>query len=375
MALAASSRPFPSPSPELDAGHQPGDGQEGAAPGRSSIVFASSWPTPKAPLVAPAAREGSPQSGVLTRSVVVSPTPRSLEPIEPQPSIIIAPLDAPPAAARPPPPPPPRETPPPVVVAPPTIRPVVSAVMAAVEALVPLPAGPGVELPWVQAPEPSAREGSEPSSSPTAPELPMASADTVAKRRKTLASGLRPAQPRAVPAERGSPRGAARPADTLPEVEVVPAEPPAGKAARPVAPEPVAAVSDSRIVHAGKANRKVLDALSQVKRRDVSSEPARPALESSETPADRLAAGSLQVALRMEQGGRLDDAIRYLEKSIAQSPDAPSLYNRLAIILMRERADLRRAEQLLQKAVALAPDDGVYSMNLKAVVTRRALKP
>lgn len=92
-----------------------------------------------------------------------------------------------------------------------------------------------------------------------------------------------------------------------------------------------------------------------------------------ESVADRLAAGSLQVAIRMEQGGRLDEAIRYLENSISKSPDAPSLYNRLAIILMRERADLRRAEQLLQKAVELAPGHQVYEKNLKTVLQKRAM--
>jgi type IV pilus assembly protein PilB len=131
--------------------------------------------------------------------------------------------------------------------------------------------------------------------------------------------------------------------------------------------------TDPRIINRGKVNKKVLDALKQVKRRDAPSEPSTSREEQVETVADRLAAGSLQVALRMEQNGRLEEAIRYLEKSIAQSPDAPSLYNRLAIILMRERADLRRAEQLLQKAVELAPDNRVYDTNLKAVLAKRAM--
>ena len=93
-----------------------------------------------------------------------------------------------------------------------------------------------------------------------------------------------------------------------------------------------------------------------------------------QTPLTGEIAGSLQVAIRMEQNGRLDEAIRYLENSIAKSPDAPSLYNRLAIILMRERADLRRAEQLLQKATELAPGHEVYEKNLAAVLAKRAMK-
>lgn len=133
--------------------------------------------------------------------------------------------------------------------------------------------------------------------------------------------------------------------------------------------------SDPRIIARGRGNQRVLDALKQVKRRDTATEtPAAPRADvPEESVADRLAASSLQVAIRMEQNGRLDEAIRYLENSIAKSPDAPSLYNRLAIILMRERADLRRAEQLLQKAVELAPGHEVYEKNLKSVLQKRAM--
>jgi Flp pilus assembly protein TadD len=89
--------------------------------------------------------------------------------------------------------------------------------------------------------------------------------------------------------------------------------------------------------------------------------------------ADRLESSSLQIAIRMEQGGRLDEAIRFLEQSIGKSPDAPSLYNLLAIVLRRERADLRRAGQLLQKAVDLAPENPASAQNLQMVLSKRAL--
>jgi tetratricopeptide (TPR) repeat protein len=133
--------------------------------------------------------------------------------------------------------------------------------------------------------------------------------------------------------------------------------------------------TDPRIINRGRVNQKVLDALKQVKRRDapVSDAPPRVDEAPAETVADRLAAGSLQVAIRMEQNGRLEEAIRFLENSISKSPDAPSLYNRLAIILMRERGDLRRAEQMLQKAIELAPGNEVYEKNLKVVVSKRAM--
>ncbi len=134
--------------------------------------------------------------------------------------------------------------------------------------------------------------------------------------------------------------------------------------------------TDPRIVYKGNANRKVLDALRKVKRADpgMSSPPVAQKDEPAMSVADVLAKDTLQVALRMEQGGRLDEAIRFLEKSIAQSPDAASLYNRLGIILMRERADYRRAEQLIRKATELAPDNTVYSTNLKQVIQQHAMR-
>jgi tetratricopeptide (TPR) repeat protein len=159
-----------------------------------------------------------------------------------------------------------------------------------------------------------------------------------------------------------------------------------GTSAAPRGPER----TDPRIAYTGPANRKVLDALKKVKRRDEHA-PAAPApAPAPEQPkaaapppsaplrpspeAERQAASALQIALRMEQGGRLEEAVRYLEKSIAQSPEAPALYNRLAIILMRERADLKRAEALLQKAVDLDPGNEVFAKNLKHVVSQRALR-
>lgn len=130
--------------------------------------------------------------------------------------------------------------------------------------------------------------------------------------------------------------------------------------------------TDPRIVYSGKANRKVLDALKQVKRNDGSGPSTRE--EEKQPLADVLARDSLQVALRMEQNGRMDEAIRFLERSIGQSPDAASLYNRLGIILMRERGDYRRAEQMIRKATELVPDSKVYATNLQQVLSRHAIK-
>lgn len=153
------------------------------------------------------------------------------------------------------------------------------------------------------------------------------------------------------------------------------AEPSRAVSARPPAPPlPKPERTDPRIAYSGNVNRKVLDALKKVKRADGVAAPSAPKEEAQQPIADVLARDTLQVALRMEQGGRLDEAIRFLEKSIAQSPEAASLYNRLGIILMRERADYRRAETLIRKAIELAPDNTVYSTNLQQVISQQAMR-
>lgn len=142
------------------------------------------------------------------------------------------------------------------------------------------------------------------------------------------------------------------------------------------------APTDPRIAARSLAKRSVLDALKQVPRRDATKSTmatpvAAAASQRDDAPkrrADLAAEPALQVALRMEQHGRGDDAIRFLEHAVAKSPDAASLYNRLAIILMRERADYRRAETMLQKALRLDPANRVYATNLRQVLARAALK-
>ena len=142
----------------------------------------------------------------------------------------------------------------------------------------------------------------------------------------------------------------------------------------PPPPPPKPERTDPRIAYSGQVNRKVLDALKKVKRVDNPSPASAPKEEAAQPLADVLARDTLQVALRMEQGGRLDEAIRFLEKSISQSPEAASLYNRLGIILMRERGDYRRAETLIRKAIELAPENTVYSTNLQQVLSQHAVR-
>lgn len=54
--------------------------------------------------------------------------------------------------------------------------------------------------------------------------------------------------------------------------------------------------------------------------------------------------------------------------------ERPSPYHRLGIILMRERADYRRAETLIRKAIELAPDNTVYTTNLQQVLSQQAVR-
>jgi tetratricopeptide (TPR) repeat protein len=183
-------------------------------------------------------------------------------------------------------------------------------------------------------------------------------------------ASARRAQP---PPPRGPPDGARPPpppADALDGADALDAL----TAAPP--PPPRVERTDPRINYGAKPNQRVLDALKQVKRRDGTSEPPPPAAPDAPAVnvADVHAEPSLQVALRMEQGGRLNEAIRFLENAIAKSPDAPTLYNRLAIILMRERSDFRRAESLIRKAIELAPDNQVYALNLTQVLSRMAVR-
>jgi len=136
---------------------------------------------------------------------------------------------------------------------------------------------------------------------------------------------------------------------------------------------PMPKESDARIkVGEGVArNKKVLDALKQVRKSTAPSEP-RPAEVAAQSPADIAAEGALQIAIRMEQDGRMDEAIRHLERSIAHSHDAAPLLNRLAIVLVRDRRDFREAERLLRRALELAPDHAVYKKNLVMVLAQAA---
>jgi Flp pilus assembly protein TadD len=89
-------------------------------------------------------------------------------------------------------------------------------------------------------------------------------------------------------------------------------------------------------------------------------------------PAPQPAFNPLQKAIELERSGDYAGAIRVLELAIARSDDPAPLYNRLAIAVVKERRDLSAAEELLQKALALDPDNEVYRQNLMKVLSMSA---
>jgi DNA-binding MarR family transcriptional regulator len=93
----------------------------------------------------------------------------------------------------------------------------------------------------------------------------------------------------------------------------------------------------------------------------------------AEPPPTPETQNALQQAVRMERNGHGLEALRYLEMAISRSKDPAPLYNRLAIVLIRERLDFNRAEKMLLRALELAPGHSIYTANLEQVRHRRAI--
>jgi hypothetical protein len=72
----------------------------------------------------------------------------------------------------------------------------------------------------------------------------------------------------------------------------------------------------------------------------------------------------LQQAISLEKRGDLKGAIEVLERAIAGSSQPAPLYNRLALVLVRERRDFAAAEGLLTKALELEPKNSIFEENL-----------
>ncbi len=82
--------------------------------------------------------------------------------------------------------------------------------------------------------------------------------------------------------------------------------------------------------------------------------------------------GVLERVVALEQRGEVQRAIQLLEAGISRVQKPAPLYNRLALILVDQQRDYRRAEALLQKAVSLEPGNAVYQQNLLRVVSLAA---
>ncbi|MDQ3262322.1 MAG: tetratricopeptide repeat protein [Myxococcota bacterium] len=76
---------------------------------------------------------------------------------------------------------------------------------------------------------------------------------------------------------------------------------------------------------------------------------------------------TLERAISLERRGDLEGAIYVLKKAIAQSKNAAPLYNKLALALVKRR-EFAEAVSLLEKAVAIAPEEGSYQQNLYKVM-------
>ncbi|RKH60614.1 general secretion pathway protein GspE [Corallococcus sp. AB049A] len=80
----------------------------------------------------------------------------------------------------------------------------------------------------------------------------------------------------------------------------------------------------------------------------------------------------LQRVVRLEQAGKMAEALDLLERSIGLLPKPAPLYNRMGMILLNHQRDYERASEFFQKASDLEPESSVYTMNLYSVLALRA---
>jgi tetratricopeptide (TPR) repeat protein len=76
-------------------------------------------------------------------------------------------------------------------------------------------------------------------------------------------------------------------------------------------------------------------------------------------------------ATEAENGGDVERAIALLEQAITLSKQAPFL-NRLGVILAMKKREFARAQQLVEQAIDLAPDNGAYEKNLQKILSMAA---
>lgn len=80
----------------------------------------------------------------------------------------------------------------------------------------------------------------------------------------------------------------------------------------------------------------------------------------------------LQRVVRLEQAGKLAEALDLLERSIGLLPKPAPLYNRMGMIVLNHQRDYERASAFFQKASDLEPENSVYTMNLYSVLALNA---
>jgi len=91
-------------------------------------------------------------------------------------------------------------------------------------------------------------------------------------------------------------------------------------------------------------------------------------------PEQQRTRSALEEALGLERAGRKEQAISVLKDAIATVKRPAPLYNRLALVLLDQRGDLRAAEELLKKACALEARNEVYQRNLYKVLGMAAVR-
>jgi tetratricopeptide (TPR) repeat protein len=69
--------------------------------------------------------------------------------------------------------------------------------------------------------------------------------------------------------------------------------------------------------------------------------------------------------------GNIDKAIELLEKALSLSKEA-GIYNRLGVILAMRKKEYARGQELIEKAIELAPKNETYQHNLSKVLARAA---
>ncbi|NOK11766.1 general secretion pathway protein GspE [Corallococcus exercitus] len=98
-----------------------------------------------------------------------------------------------------------------------------------------------------------------------------------------------------------------------------------------------------------------------------------PAVSSASAPRKEDAQEEvLQRVVRLEQAGKLAEALDLLERSIGLLPKPAPLYNRMGMILLNHQRDYERASAFFQKASDLEPENSVYTMNLYSVLALTA---